>query len=806
MANVFELVAKLLLDSSDYDSKLKTAGELAKTVGSGIGTAIKTAGAMVGAATTAVVAFAGESVKTGMTFDSSMSQVAATMGTTVDEIQNLREFALQMGSTTAFSASQAADALNYMALAGYSADEAMTALPNVLNLAAAGGIELARASDMVTDAQSALGLSFEESAVLVDQMAKASSKSNTSVSQLGDAILTVGGTAKNLAGGTTELSTALGLLADNGIKGAEGGTALRNIILSLSAPTDTAAKKMEELGLSAYDADGNLRPLQEIFEDLNGTLSNMTQGEQTEVLNTLFNKVDLKSANALLATTSERWEELSAAIDDADGAAKQMAETQLDNLAGDITLFQSALEGAKIAISDELTPTLRDFVQFGTDAITGISTSYQYFGLEGAATAIGTFLNTALSRILEMLPSFVDAGMQLVSTLGQGIMNNLPEIITIATDIVLSLSEYIIEALPQIVDAGFQVVEQLAVGIAQALPELIPAAVNALLSMQQAFYDNLPLLLDAGLQIVVGLAQGMINAIPDMIAKLPQLIDSLVTFIIGAIPQIIQAGIELLTALVDGLPDIISAIVEALPQIIEGIITALIEGLPLIVQAGIDLLTALVQALPQIITTIVGKLPELINGIIDALLDNLPLLIEAGVTLFVAIIQNLPEIIAGIVEHIPEIIEGILNAFASIGEKMWEVGGNIVRGIWEGIQQLASWLWEQISGWVNGIVDGVKGFLGIQSPSKVFAGIGENMALGIGKGFDESMDAVKNQMDDSLNFENAFSANLRGAGGGTSNSIQINVYGAEGQSEATLAEEIDRVLWDHLNQKDMVYA
>lgn len=123
---------------------------------------------------------------------------------------------------------------------------------------------------MVTDAQSALGLSLDETAELVDKMAKASSKSNTSVAQLGDAILTVGGTAKNLAGGTTELSTALGILADNGIKGAEGGTALRNIILSLSAPTEKAAIEMQELGLSAYDADGKLRPMQDIFEDLNG--------------------------------------------------------------------------------------------------------------------------------------------------------------------------------------------------------------------------------------------------------------------------------------------------------------------------------------------------------------------------------------------------------------------------------------------------------------------------------------------------------------------------------------------------------
>lgn len=253
------------------------------------------AGAAIGAATTAVGAFAKSAVEAGSSFDSSMSQVAATMGKTTSEIGDLRDFAMEMGANTAFSATQAADALNYMALAGYDSQQAMEALPNVLNLAAAGGMDLALASDMVTDAQSALGLTMDESARLVDKMAMASSKSNTSVAQLGEAILTVGGTAKNLAGGTTELSAALGILADNGVKGAEGGTALRNIILSLSAPTDKAAKSMKELGVEVFDAEGNMRPLNETFADLDAALSTMTQGEQTQVLSEIFNKVDLDS-------------------------------------------------------------------------------------------------------------------------------------------------------------------------------------------------------------------------------------------------------------------------------------------------------------------------------------------------------------------------------------------------------------------------------------------------------------------------------------------------------------------------------
>ena len=327
------------------------------------------AGAAVAVLGAKILEIGQNAITTGMDFDESMAQVAATMGVTVDEVDNLRQFAQKMGETTAFSASQSADALNYMALAGYDAETSMRVLPTVLNLAAAGSMDLARASDMVTDAQSALGLSVDEAEVMVDQMAKTSSKTNTSVEQLGDAFLTVGGTAKTLKGGTAELAQMLGLLADNGVKGSEGGTALRNVILSLSAPTDKAAKAIESLGIQVFDAEGNMRAMPDIFNDMNDAMGNLTQEEKTNVLNDIFNKVDLKSVNALLGTSAERFDEVASAIDDAQGSAEAMANTQLDNLAGDVTLLESATEGFFIAVSDKLAPSLRDLAQFGTNTL-----------------------------------------------------------------------------------------------------------------------------------------------------------------------------------------------------------------------------------------------------------------------------------------------------------------------------------------------------------------------------------------------------------------------------------------------------
>jgi len=386
---LLELVAKITLDSKEYKNGLKQLKRETNEKANGIKKGMLTAtGVMAGA----LAAVGVSAVKTGAEFDKAMSQVAATMGTTTDEIQNLRDFAKEMGSTTQFSATQAAEALNYMALAGYDAETSMKMLPNVLNLASAGTMDLATASDMVTDAQSALGLSLDETTELVDKMAKTSSKSNTSVSQLGEAMLTIGGTAKSLKGGTTELSAALGILADNGIKGAEGGTALRNVLLGIQG--DKFEKTFGELGVSAYDAQGNLRPLKDILADMDSVMEGMTSQEKTQLINKTFNRQDLKTVNALLGTTKDRWDELTDSIDNAQGAAQKMADTQLDNLSGDVTKLKSAWEGFQINLSEKLNPALRVATQLLTKLVDNMDVAGPIIlGVATAFTVLAVAIN-----------------------------------------------------------------------------------------------------------------------------------------------------------------------------------------------------------------------------------------------------------------------------------------------------------------------------------------------------------------------------------------------------------------------------
>lgn len=444
-----KIVIETGLDTTGIENGL---GKISSLAQKGLATATK----IITATSAALSGMGGYAVKVGSSFEAAMSQVAATMGMSTEEIHNgsaeftkLQEAAKNAGATTMFSATQAADALNYMALAGYDTNKAVNTLPTILNLAAAGNMDLATASDMVTDSMSALGDKAGTVESFVDKMAKTSQKSNTSVQQLGEALLTVGGTAKSLAGGVTEANTVLGIFADNGVKGAEGGTALRNVILSLSAPTDTARKKMEELGLNVFDAEGKMRPLNDTFNDLNKILGSMNEGERTQVLNTIFNKVDLKSVNALLANSGERFDQLKGYIEDADGAAGQMADTMQDNLQGKMTTLNSALEGLGIGIYENIEDSLKEAAEEGISAVGRISNALQDGGLDAAVEEAGAVLADLSVKVAQSAPKMVNASVSLIKAFAKGIVNNKSQLKKSAIEIVNTLSSGLIKLLPK---------------------------------------------------------------------------------------------------------------------------------------------------------------------------------------------------------------------------------------------------------------------------------------------------------------------------------------------------------------------
>lgn len=358
-------------------------------------------------------------VETGSSFEASMSQVAATMGMTADEVENgseaytlLADAAKKCGKETMFSASQAGEALNYLALAGYDAEKAAATLPKVLDLAAAGGLDLAYASDLVTDSMAAMNMETDKLDNYIDQMAKTSQKSNTSVAQLGEATLVCAGTV-SLAGQSLEtMNTELGILANNGIKGAEGGTHLRNIILSLSAPTDNAAAAMENLGLVIEDSQGNMRDLNDILTDMNSAMAGMSSVEKTKLISKIFNKTDIASVNALLKGTGEEFDNLYKEINNCSGAAKNMAETLNNNLKGKVTILQSALEGLGISAYELFDDTMKDAVDGATDAVgrlqKSIDNGSMRVSLNRLSKSLGEFCENTIETGEDALPVMID--------------------------------------------------------------------------------------------------------------------------------------------------------------------------------------------------------------------------------------------------------------------------------------------------------------------------------------------------------------------------------------------------------------
>ena len=673
-------------------------------------------------------------ISVGMDFESGMSQVAATMGMTTQEIAGgseaytkLENAAKEAGNTTQFSATQAAEALNYMALAGYDADKAVETLPTVLNLAAAGGMDLATASDMVTDSMSALGDKAGTTESFVDKMAKTSQKSNTSVQQLGEALLSVGGTAKSLAGGVTEANTVLGIFADSGTKGAEGGTALRNVILSLTAPTDTAKKKMQELGLEVFDANGNMRPLNETFQDLNGILGNMTQGEQTEVLNTIFNKVDLKSVNALLANSGERFNELSGYIENSTGAAEQMAATMNDNLQGKITILKSGLEGLGIAAYEKFETPLKNAVTNITNVIGDLQTDLTSGELSGAldkvATGFGNLVEKASEIIVAVLPKILeglgwiadhgDTIASLLAAIGAGFAvfkvasiingvvtaiqgltaaevalnaiqklvnitmaaNPMMLIITLVATLVAAIVGFVAtneDARAAVVNAWNIVKDTVGkvVGeIAKFFTETIPNALSKVVDFVKDNWQDILLFLAnpfAGAAKLLYEHCETFRNIVDNIASFFQELPYKIGYVIGqAIGNVVQFGIDLVTWATTEIPNFINTVITFLVELPGKIWDAIVSAITNVQNWGQRIYTEATTYIQNTITSVVGFLVELPGKIWDAIVSAITNVQNWGQQVYTQATNYIQNTITTVVNFLSQLPGKIWNAIVS---------------------------------------------------------------------------------------------------------------------------------------------
>lgn len=682
-------IAYLLLDTTNFNTALSGAQNGLVSAGAKMASAGAT---MTATVTRGLIKLGQTAVTESANFESAMSQVRATMLKSTDEFNsemgtvmlgagenmreftgNLTDFALEMASTTKFTASETAAALNYMALAGYNTQESMEMLPNVLNLAAAGAMDLALASDMVTDTQTAFGLTAERTTQMVDEMAKAASTGNTNVQQLGEAFLTVGGLAKNLNGGMViltdgtssavdgvqELEIALTAMANAGIKGGEAGTHMRNVLLKLSSPTSEGAKQFRKLGVEAFDAQGNMKSLNTIFGDLGTSLGKLTQQEKLQAIGEIFNVRDISAAEALLAAVGEDWDSIGESILDAEGAAQAMSEIQLDNLNGQLTILKSGLQVLAIQFGNLMLPALKSMVGYIQRLTTWLSNlddaqkkTVMRFAL--IAAAIGPVL-LVMGRLIALIGSagqgFALLGKVMTSggALGAGAIVGL-----------VAVFARLYTTNEKFRDSINNTFGRLKEGISGFIESFEPTF-NNLIEVVGTFIDTLA-------EPLSGLFDGLVTGFNNLLGLVQPIIDNIIQKFSQLIENISPIVSQVINTIADLFANIdLSSLFESIGEIIDIIGDLVVEQLPLVLQVFSDTFSAavaVVQPVIDVVANLAGAISALLKGDLKTAGEKFKNAFKSAEKAVSAVLNAIKTLFSGLWSGIQPLVQPIIDWFA----------------------------------------------------------------------------------------------------------------------------------------------
>lgn len=655
---------------------------------------MKAAATGIGAAATAAVGLGTAAVATGKEFESAMSQVAATklLDTSTKkgqaQFQALEDAARECGATTAFSATEAAQALNNLAMAGYDTDKSVAALPTVLNLAGAGALSLEQSASILTAGMASLGIEQTEQGFshFADILAITASKAKTDVAGIGEAITTVGKTAANLKGGTEEVAASLGILADVDLTGSEGGTHLRNMIMSLQNPRNkNAAEMFENLGLSAYDSQGKMRGLNEIFGDLSKSMAGMTDQEKNNILSTIFKQTDIAAASAMLENCGDRFDELYDAAKNSSegmGASAEMYAKQMDNLDGDIDILKSSLSDLGISFYKDAGGPLRSVTQAASGMVTQLNDAYKSGGMTAMLMEVGDCAAQAVNGIAQYAPMAVNVGIDLIQSLVTGIAQNSSGIASAAGDVLTAFIGGIFLLAPQIALAGLDIIVQLAQSFSGQLPEIAASGTQAIANFVDGLIRAGPDVSSAALSLIQSLITGIVLNAPTIQMEAVQLVGSLITGIAQMLPQLAQMGAQAIIMLVQGAIQNLPAILQIGTQAVTSFIGGLSQALPFLVQGGLQLIAMLAQGVIQNLPAIAQAAVTIIASLAGGLVSSLPMIFEA--------VLSIPGII----------LDAIFTTdWLSIG---MELVSSLATGIIDGLASIGSSVMNTVKGWFGG--------------------------------------------------------------------------------------------------------
>lgn len=695
--DVGSAIAYLDLDISKFEKGISSAlGELDTLTNSSatfsqkissIGSAISTTGSTFTKTFTVPIAGLGTAAtKFATDFESAMSKVEAISGSTASEMDQLTDKAIEMGAKTKFSAKESADAFTYMAMAGWDAQQMMDGIAGIMSLAAADGLDLATTSDIVTDALTAFGLQAKDSAQFADVLAKASSSANTNVAMLGESFKYIAPVAGSLGYDYRDIAVALGLMANSGIKASQAGTTLRAAMTRMAKPTKDMKVLMEEYNLSITNTDGSMKSYAEIMEMLRSSLGEMTEAEQAKTAAILFGQEAMSGMLAIINASESDYQKLTNAIYNSAGAAEDMANIMMDNLAGAIEQFMGALESLAIRIGTAMIPVIRQVTEFVTSLVERLNSlsdeQIQMIVIIGAVVAAVGPLLIIIGKVVSAIGTIVGAITSVISIAGKVIsfggtvISGLSKVASVITGVVI----------PAISSIGAPIL--IVVGIVGALVAACVAVYKNWEDLSSFASEAWGAITDAvgnAAESIGEFFSNMVESIGQFITDVGQSISSSFSNFISSTGEFLS---NMATSIKDGLSNIVSSVAEWGSGFIE---------------KGREIASDFVESFTNFFQNLSERVMGFISGLIERVSNWGSNLVSIASQTASSFVTSMTSGIDEVFSTFRSLFENLVSSVTNFKNMMFNAGRELFTSLFEGIKSV----WENLKSWLSGIMSTV---------------------------------------------------------------------------------------------------
>lgn len=733
--------------------KISATGEKLKDVGSNI----EGTGKKLLPVTATVTALGTASVKTAADFEAAMSKVAAVSGATGSDLEALSKKAREMGSKTKFSASEAAEAMNYMAMAGWKTEDMLSGIEGVMNLAAASGEDLATTSDIVTDALTAFGLSAQDSGHFADVLAAASSNANTNVSMMGETFKYCAPIAGALGFSVEDTAEAIGLMANAGIKSTQAGTSLRTIMTNLSGEVKICGENIGEVTVATTNADGSMRDLSDILADCRTAFSGLSESEKAAAAESLVGKNAMSGFLALMNAGEGDIAKLSGAIDNCNGAAQSMADTMNNNLEGQLTILKSQLQELAISFGEILLPAVKKivgWVQGFIDVLNslpdGVKETIVTVALIAAAlgpvliiigkiiTAVGTIM-TIVPKVVGVIKAVKTAFLALNATM----LANPIVLIIAAIAALVAAFIYLwnnCDEFRQFWIDLWESIKEIAVAVWEALKEFFAAAWEFIKTTAETVWNGLA-------SFFTGLWEGIKNTFTTVVNAISNFLSTMWNTIKSVAETIWNAISTFFTTIWNGIKTVVTTVVTAISTFLTTSWNTIKTAITTVLNAIKTVFSTVWNSIKNVVTTVINGIRNTITTVWNGIKNTVATVVNAikttVSTAFSSMWNGIKNTISGIYNTIKNGFTNAVNFIKNLASSAFSWGADIINGIVNGIKSCIG----KVKDAVCSVADTIKSFLHFSVPDEgpltEYESWMPDFMSGLAKGIEKSKGMVK---------------------------------------------------------------